>query len=63
MKEIQGKSILVRVSDCSSYRESTVHLLFPRSNDKRIFVHVYSLVTIRQTIAHNCSVEQIREKR
>ena len=28
MREIQGKSILVRVSEGSSYRESTVFLVF-----------------------------------
>ena len=41
MTEIQGKSILVRVSEGSSYRESTV---VRKSNDRTLFEFDYVLL-------------------
>ena len=40
MKEIQGKSILVRVSDGSSYRESTVMLCLKKSERNKIAITI-----------------------
>ena len=40
MKEIQGKSILVRVSDGSSYRESTVMLCLKKSERNKITITI-----------------------
>ena len=44
MKKIQGKSILVRVSECSSYRESTVKRFLPVKTLLKCFVPKYILL-------------------